>query len=298
MNSKPPFFSIIIPTYERPEPLRACLQSFAEVDYPGHRFELIVVDDGSETPLEETVVPFRQHLDLTYTRLANAGPAAARNIGAAKAKGPFIAFTDDDCMVASNWLSALASRVVDAPDAMIGGRSVNALPHDPYATTSQIMTDAVYAYFNADMRQAQFFPSNNVALPLEGFRKIGGFDTSFPLAAAEDREFCDRWLHMGCRMIYAPEVVVHHAHRLTLRQFWQQHVNYGRGAFDFHRAKKNGGRGQVKTDLRFYAHLLRYPWGHVSRKRVVLIETLLILSHVAKTIGFVREKALQAKRSA
>jgi GT2 family glycosyltransferase len=82
------------------------------------------------------------------------------------------------------------------------------------------MTDAVYAYYNDDPHQAHFFTTNNLALPAERFRAIGGFDTTFPLAASEDREFCDRWLHHGYQMTYSPEVVVYHAHVLTLRTFW------------------------------------------------------------------------------
>jgi len=45
-----PFFSVIIPTYQRPLQLATCLQALAKLDYPRERFEVIVVDDGSELP--------------------------------------------------------------------------------------------------------------------------------------------------------------------------------------------------------------------------------------------------------
>lgn len=115
-------------------------------------------------------------------------------------------------------------------DCMVGGRTFNALPENPYSAASQLLVDYLYTYYNADPERAGFFTANNLALPAESFRAIGGFDSTFPYAAAEDREFCDHWLHHGHRMRYAPEAVVYHAHALTLRTFWRQHCTDGRGA--------------------------------------------------------------------
>jgi GT2 family glycosyltransferase len=288
-----PFFSIVVPTYERPAQLASCLHAFTALDYPSHRFEVIVVDDGSKTSIDDVVAPFRHQLDLTLLTQSNAGPAAARNAGARRARGIFLAFTDDDCAATPHWLQALAARFDEYPDHIVGGRTLNAIPSDSYATTSQVMTDAVYAYFNADSQDAQFFPTNNLALPRERFHAMGGFDTTFPLAASEDRDFCDRWLHAGNRMIYDPAVIVYHAHALTFRHFWQQHFNYGRGTFHFHHVKAQHGRGRVKADPGFYLHLLRYPFQHASRRQAVLLESLLMVAYVAKTAGFMWENLSQ-----
>ena len=54
-----PFFSIIIPTYNRPQILAGCLEAIALLEYPRDRFEVIVVDDGSENPLDSIVEPFK-----------------------------------------------------------------------------------------------------------------------------------------------------------------------------------------------------------------------------------------------
>jgi hypothetical protein len=50
--------------------------------------------------------------------------------------------------------------------------------------------------------------ANNLALPADCFRAIDGFDTTLSLAASEDREFWDRWLHHRNQMTYTSEVVV------------------------------------------------------------------------------------------
>ena len=59
-----PNFSIVIPTYNRPEQLVFCLQACARLDYPCDRFEVIVVDDGGATPLDEIVTRFQGMLTL------------------------------------------------------------------------------------------------------------------------------------------------------------------------------------------------------------------------------------------
>jgi glycosyltransferase involved in cell wall biosynthesis len=290
MGLRQPFFSIIIPTYGRPRKLATCLQSLTRLDYPRDRFGVIVVDDGSETPLESVIAPFRKQLDLMLLMQANSGPAAARNTGAAHAKGEFLAFTDDDCTPASDWLQTLAVRLAGMPDCAIGGRTVNALPDNLYSTASQMLVDYLYEYYNADPNQARFLTSNNLAVSAGLFQEMGGFETTFPLAAGEDRELCDRWLNHGLRMTYAPEALVYHAHTLTFHTFWKQHFNYGRGASCFHRLRARRGQGRVRLEpLSFYMNLLRHPLSRKQGWRAGLLAALLVVSQGANAAGFVWE---------
>ncbi|MBW4650318.1 MAG: glycosyltransferase [Kastovskya adunca ATA6-11-RM4] len=291
MEQTLPLFSIIIPTYCRPERLATCLQSLAKIDYPRDRFEIIVVDDGSEMSLEAIVTPFCEALDVTLLTQPHAGPATARNTGTLAAKGKFLVFTDDDCVPSPDWLKTLAAQFALTPDCLIGGRTLNALPDNLYSTASQVLIDYLYSYYNANPKQARFFASNNFALPKESFEAIGGFDTSFPLAAGEDREFCDRWLQRGYLMIYLPESCVYHAHKLTLRKFWSQHFNYGRGAFRFHEICAQRHLEHPKREkLSFYLNLLGYPLSLATSHSVLLIGGLFFVSQVANAAGLAWEK--------
>jgi glycosyltransferase involved in cell wall biosynthesis len=289
-----PFFSIIVPTYRRPQRLRACLAALQHLDYPHECFEVIVVDDGGQVPLEAAVASCGERFNVTLIKQPHAGPAAARNTGAARAKGQFLAFTDDDCEPATDWLRALAIRFATAPDHAVGGRTLNTLASNPYATASQLIVDFVYAYYNADPSRARFFASNNLAVPADRFHALGGFDASF--RTSEDRDLCDRWLHRGYRMTYAPEVIVSHAHVLTLRTFWGQHFNYGRGAFRFHRARVRRGSGCFGSDLAFYARLPAFlGWGFSERRgaQALLLTALLGVWQGANAAGFWWEAASQ-----
>ncbi len=84
---------------------------------------------------------------------------------------------------------------------MVGGRTLNALTDNVYATASQLVTDAGYAHLNDDPDQAHFCTTSNLALPTEEFRAIGGFDETF--VTSEDRELCGRWESAGRRVFYA-----------------------------------------------------------------------------------------------
>jgi glycosyltransferase involved in cell wall biosynthesis len=292
MGQKPPLFSIVIPTYGRPRQLADCLQSLARLDDSHGGFEVIVVDDGSETPPQAALATVDMRLDVRLLQQSHAGPAAARNTGALKARGAFLAFTDDDCQPAPDWLHTLARRMTADPECMIGGRTINALPGNTYSTASQLLIDYLYSYYNLDPGRARFFTSNNLAVAAERFRSVGGFDTGFPRAAAEDRELCDRWLSHGYRLLYAPEAVVHHAHALTFWKFLRQHYAYGRGAYFFHQIRSRRGAGHVKVEpLAFYRNLLRYPLSHVGGARAVGLSWLLACAQVANVAGFAWEKS-------
>jgi glycosyltransferase involved in cell wall biosynthesis len=291
MERKRMGFSIVVPTYNRPEQLRACLQALADLDYPKDRFEVIVVDDGSKSPPDRVVASFHHSLNVILIAQQHAGPADARNTGAGKAKGTFLAFTDDDCRPAHDWLTRLEKHLADDPACLLGGRTINAIHDSSYSIVSQLLIDYLYAYYNADPEHARFLASNNLALSAERFYAVGGFDHTYPCAAGEDREFCDRWLAQGHRIVYATDAVVHHAHRLTLRTLARQHFWYGRGAFRFRRAQARRRGDRIRVEPRqFYRDLLRYPASRIRGLKAAWLSLLLVLTQAAHIAGFFYER--------
>jgi len=278
-----PTFSIIIPTYDRPQHLSACLESVTALHYPPALIDVVVVDDGGPAPLEGVIAPFRSRLPVTLLRQARAGPGAARNAGAAQAKGEFLAFTDDDCRPAPDWLQALARRLTTASRAVVGGPMRNALPDNVYSAASDVLAEAVDAYFNTEPSRARHLFSGNLALSRADFQAVGGFDAT--LMTSEDRDFCDRCLEHGCRLIFAQEAVVSHIRPLTLHTFWRQHFEYGRGTFDYHRRRATRGSIPFRFDGLFYVHMLRHPFVQRAGPRALTLSVLLSITQAAKTIG-------------
>jgi GT2 family glycosyltransferase len=290
-------FTVAVPTYNRPERLRACLESLAALDYPRTGFEVIVADDGGSHDLAPVVEPFRRHIDVRLLVEPHRGPASTRNAGAGAARGRFVAFTDDDCAPARDWLVQLRAAFDRLPGHMVGGHTINAIEDHLCPAASQILIDYLYAYFNRDPTDAQFLVSCNVAVPADAYRALGGFNPEFPDAAAEDRDLCDRWRARGLRMAYVPDAVVYHRHALSLAGFWRQHLGYGRGAHRFHMARARRSKTPFKVEpLAFYSRLILYPF-KTGASQPAQLSALLALSQVANVSGFLAEWLAELRRS-
>lgn len=287
-------FSIIIPTYNRPQHLTNCLAAIAQLDYAKDNFEVIVVDDGSQLDLSNTVKPFDTTLKLTLISQANQGPGAARNTGATQAQGEYLVFTDDDCLPAPDLLKQLAKQLELTPNYLIGGQVINQLVNNRYSTASQMLMEYVCQHLLD--KPLMFFTTNNICVPRKFFRQIGGFDKSFSVGA-EDREFCYRWLNSGYKMVYAPAVKVFHAHNLNFYTFCRQQFNYGRGSSYFHYVRAKQPHTPIKPESkRFYLDLLLYPLKQPSPFIKLNLVALMFISQVATTFGFFQERLVSPKR--
>ncbi len=291
MSENHPFISVIIPTYARNGQVTKGLHAFTQQQYPRDRFEIIIVNDGSPEPLAPLCQPFCDQLDIKLVQQANAGPAVARNTGAAQARGEIFAFTDDDCRPDPYWLSDLADCCRQFPHHAIGGHTINVLADNPYATASQLLVQYLYQHYNANRPGARFFTTNNLAVPAHQFWQMGGFHLRMPLAAGEDREFCDRWLHHGFEMHYADRAIINHAHPLTFVSYWQQHLRYGRGACHFHLIRSQRYTGSIQLEpLSFYVRLLLYPWQKKRGRKALTLAVLLTISQAANALGFIWQR--------
>ena len=285
--------SIVIPTYDRPRQLRGCLRSLTRLKYDADRFEVLVVDDGSLTPLDVVVAPFKDALQVTLLRQANAGPGQARNAGARAARGRWLAFTDDDCRPDPDWLTRLGAVLDHCPDSIVGGRTVNLLPRNPYSAASHLIVDMAYDFYNGNLEAARFFASNNMAVPRDLFLRLGGFHTDFFRHASEDRELCDRWRHLGHPLRYAADAVVRHGHVLGLRSFSKQHFAYGRGAYRYHELRRARGSGRMLQDMGFHLRLFSLTRKHLSASNArskAAVVVLLPVWQVFNAAGFFYER--------
>jgi len=291
-----PRFTVVVPTYGRARQLGDCLAALAALDYPRDRFEVVVADDGSPQPPREAVERLRDAIDVRLLAAPHRGPAAARNLGAAAARGELLAFTDDDCRPTPGWLRALAARLHAQPRAAVGGRVRNGLAGSRFSAGSQLLVDFLYHHWNERPDGPVLFTSNNLALRADLFREVGGFDASFPLPAAEDREFCDRWRGGGFPFCYAPEAVVDHYHELDARRFWHQHFRYGVGARHFHRVRAARGAGRLGIEgPRFYLAMLAFPFSKAPAFEAAGLSALFVLAQVANAAGYL--SAQRARRA-
>lgn len=284
-------FSIVIPTRNRPVHLDRCLSAIALLNYPRTGFEVLIVDDGSDPPPDDIVARHASVLPLRYCHHDGKGPAGARNRGLREARGDYVVFTDDDCGPQVEWLDAFDRAFRETPGAGLGGSIVGAPGNGIYGAVSQLLITFLYTYAEATGR-LRFFCTNNIAFPRQALLdRTGGFDEAFPLAAAEDRDLCARWLLRG-ELRFVRAAVVQHRQDLTLLSFCAQHFRYGRGAFRFwSRRRAEGGAEHRLESWRFYGQMLAFPFSRASAPRALAMSGLLALSQLVCATGYFAEGA-------
>ncbi|MBE9099261.1 glycosyltransferase family 2 protein [Vacuolonema iberomarrocanum] len=206
------FFSIVIPTYNRRPILEKCLTALEQQPLPENTavdgYEVVVVDDGST---DGTVAWLQQTEAFPHVRLVeqdHQGPAAARNLGIATAKGDTIIFIDSDLVVTPDFLRA-HSETLQQEAKHLGsdrlftyGRVINTCNFEEPTAEPFKVTDFSAAYF----------ATGNVAIARHWLEKAGAFDTRFQLYGWEDLELGVRLKQLGLKLVKCPEAVGYHWH--------------------------------------------------------------------------------------
>jgi GT2 family glycosyltransferase len=215
--------TVVIPTIGRAEPLRRCLASLAAC---GPRADEVLVVDQSGDPAVAAVVGEHEASGMRLVPCEGRGVSLGRNVGLRAARHEIVCITDDDCTVPADWVGTAHRLAERHPGAIVTGR---VLPvGDPRAVPST-KADPVPKDLSAERRGGWLFP-NNVVLPRDAVLEIGAFDERFgPEEAAEDNEFCYRWLKGGGRLVYEPELVVEHHDWRSPSELERLYVRYARG---------------------------------------------------------------------
>ena len=214
--------SVIVCTRNGRGRLGKCLLAVSQLT--GNDFETLVVDDGSNDGTADFVAEKFPWVRLL--RMAPGGLSAARNAGAAAARGDILAFTDDDCEPDREWLMRLRRVFADGRFAAAGGPN---LPPRPQSWREAVVGAAPGApsHVMLDDEEAEHLPGCNLAVTRAAFTAIGGFDPQFH-TAGDDVDFCWRLRAAGFRLGFAPGAFVWHWRRPRLRAFLRQQLGYGR----------------------------------------------------------------------
>jgi GT2 family glycosyltransferase len=187
----------------------------------GRDAEILVVNDGST---DDTVDVVKRYPGVRLINQANAGPAAARNRGAAEARGAIILFTDDDCVPMPDWLDAMLEPFED-PE-VVGVRGVyRSHQHSMAARFVQIEYEDRYRMM-ARFPYIDFIDTYSAAFRRDRFLEMTGYDTSFPVACAEDIELSYRMSARGWKMKFVPNAIVYHTHPDTLWRYLKKKYKF------------------------------------------------------------------------
>lgn len=224
--------SLIVPTYGRAEVLERTLARVGAIDYPRERWEAIVVDDGS---MDDTGERVRRWIATTpvsarLLRQPNAGPAAARNLGAAQAMGATLVFIDNDVAVRPDFVGLHVAAHREHPRSLIVGRVMN--PEGWKATPFGRYRFALWERFHEAQASDRPSPTSgvtgqNLSIAASDFRALGGFDPGFTIASCEDWELGERARRAGLAVLYHPGItVVHDDWAVSLDSFCERQRLY------------------------------------------------------------------------
>lgn len=223
-----PCCSVIVPVYNGEGTILHCLDALARQNVGLDRYEVIVVDDGSQDGTAEAVRGWLQGhigLNLRLLQQANAGPAAARNNGAGAAVAPLLLFTDADCEPARHWISSLTLPFED--EHVFGAKGT-------YLSDQQgLMPRFVQAEYEdrydrmAGLEKIDFIDTYSAAYRRDVFCENGGFNPIFTTASVEDQELSFRLASKGYRLVFAPDAQVRHTHDVDLGEYMRRKYYIG-----------------------------------------------------------------------
>ena len=228
--------SLVICTRNRARALHASLQSVvvAAQACEGVETELVLVDNASSDDTGAVVSAWAATaaLDVTLVREARKGLATARNAGIRAARGAVLAFTDDDCRLAPDYLRTLRDLFARDFGMVVRGGRVDL--GDPADLPFTVKTDPMPATYDGGRHPGGFIHGCNMAMTRATFDRIGTFDERFgagaPCEAGEDTDYLYRAFLAGIPVEYAPSLVVAHHHgRRSHAEIAKLNAIYARG---------------------------------------------------------------------
>ncbi|MDH3525202.1 MAG: glycosyltransferase, partial [Acidobacteriota bacterium] len=206
-----PRFTVVMPVLDGGSVFERCLEALFRSSF--RDWDLVVVDDGSSDGSLE--VARRRDARVLATR-GRRGPAEARNLGAAVARGEFLLFLDADCEVHPDTLERAARRLDAAPevDALFGSYDLSPAAPGVVSQFKNLLHHFVHQHGD---EEAVTFWAGCGAVRRATFLRLGGFDARrFPRPSIEDIELGYRLTAAGGRILLAKDVQVRHHKRWTL----------------------------------------------------------------------------------
>jgi glycosyltransferase involved in cell wall biosynthesis len=222
----PPKYSIIIPVYNRPQELDDLLQSLTKQSFKN--FEVLIVEDGSTLTSEKVFEKYSQQLHIQYFFKPNSGPGPSRNFGFEKANGEYFVAFDSDCQIPPHYLESVEKSLLTNKLDAWGGPDRG---HENFTPLQQAMAYTMSSVFTTGGirggKSKNFQPrSFNMGISRDVFKITGGFHFD---RFAEDIELSVRMKKMGLHVGLIPDAFVYHQRRATLKEFFNQVSNFGKG---------------------------------------------------------------------
>lgn len=213
-------FTIIIPAKNEESNIGNCLASIFATNFDRNRYEVLVVDNGSE----DQTVQIAKNMGANVFEKPGLTISGLRNFGARQANGKILVFLDADCTVDLNWLAA-ASIYLEQDVVSFGSPAI--LPENS--------TWVQRTWFNirgkkTQVEEVDWLESANVFVREDAFRTVGGFNED--LITCEDYDLSTRLKKLGQLLVDSRIVAIHHREPGTIREFFRKEKWRGKSNFE------------------------------------------------------------------
>ena len=298
-----PLISVVLCTYNRCELMAAALQSVCEQTLNPSCYEVIVVDNNSMDGTKQHVAEvIRRHSHVRYCFEEKQGLSYSRNAGFRAARGPYVAYIDDDCTVPNGWLAIAQEIITRLGPALFGG------PYDPFYNSPKPRwyRERYGSYDCGSAARAldsnEYLTGTNMFIRRTVLERLGGFSPDVGMAGQQlgygeeiaiqrrvRRECPDEIIH------YDPRLGVSHlvrAEKMTLR--WSAHHMFTIGR-DWQRVLNHTGQRRSPVVLAVFRGcralirmVIGLVWGMFvrDRSRYPFIENYIY------EVGFVELRAM------
>ena len=236
-NSPKPFVSAVICTRNRPDKIGNAVETVLANTYPN--FDLTIIDQSTNGETEAISHRIGERDErIRYQRMNKSGLSRAYNLAIASTIGPIIAFTDDDCLVPSDWIEKIVAAFEEQRDGeLMYGQVLPAYPENGgEALTPLLRIDKPERLDRANGFRV-FGMGANFAARRSLFEQAGAFDEMLggggPLKSSQDFDLAYRAYRHNAAILLRPEVVVRHDGRRE-REDWPallRAYGFGDGAF-------------------------------------------------------------------
>jgi serine acetyltransferase/glycosyltransferase involved in cell wall biosynthesis len=281
-----PSLTVIVPTCNRPHPLERLLGQLGRQTLARDRFEVVVVDDGSDVEVKSALTG-GYDFDLSIVRQARAGSAAARQFGADRARGDVIVLLDDDMEVPPGFLEAHRAHHGEGDRLVVLGRV------RPGADLRTLPLLERYRLGYADrlgeevqagrqrLTSAHVY-TGNMSLRRTLLEEAGGFDTE--LSLIHDVELAIRLEQIGARFVLSGDA-------------WSVHGRDGRSTEEWLTRFADDGMWWSKVAAKHPGEITAQPW-HLLDLVNPASRPLLALSAIAPSASGVLARSVLASASA
>ncbi len=228
-NTFQPKVSVVLPIYNGAADFPELINCLLAQTYPKERVEYLLVDNNSSDSTSELLKLAVLNSPIQIRALSEneiQSSYAARNKGIREAKGEIIAFTDADCRPQPEWLKSLIQPFVN-PNVVIVAGEITALPGNSLLEQYADRQETLSQKHTLANKFCAYGQTANLAIRPLAFEKAGLFRPY--LTSGGDADICWRILQLEIGSLeFAPQAIVQHRHRSTLKELKSQWRRYGR----------------------------------------------------------------------